>query len=73
MATLAMLRCVLQILWDMGGAIDLCGSHRQVILTAPTEHVPRNKDKDELRGLSRQQLARKRLLAIRAPPAAGEA
>ncbi|KAG9018599.1 hypothetical protein FRB90_011267 [Tulasnella sp. 427] len=44
--------------------------HVEVILTAPTEHVPRNKDKDEFKGLSRQQLARKRLLAIRAPPAA---
>ncbi|KIO18534.1 hypothetical protein M407DRAFT_246462 [Tulasnella calospora MUT 4182] len=47
--------------------------HVEVILTTPTEHVPRNKDKDELKGLSRQRLARKRLLAIRAPPAAAEA
>ncbi|KAG8981597.1 hypothetical protein FRB94_008367 [Tulasnella sp. JGI-2019a] len=41
--------------------------HIEIILTAPASTTPRNKDKDEYKGLTRRQLARKRVLAIRAP------
>ncbi|KAG8851796.1 hypothetical protein FRB96_009071 [Tulasnella sp. 330] len=41
--------------------------HIEIILTAPSGTTPRNKGKDENKGLTRIQLARKRVLAIRAP------